>query len=87
MLMAMQVFHSYGDKNSELLLQYYGFVEEINVNDYYTADLLQFLKKEGDASTAQIELFESSPYVASLEQVRIGPPQARLPPPQNCNAC
>ena len=71
---AMQVYHSYGDKRNEALLQYYGFVEEDNVHDYYTADLLQFVKEHGNATWRRIEAFESGPYVESLTQVTIAEP-------------
>lgn len=69
MLFAVQVFHSYGDKNNEVLLQYYGFVEDVNVNDYYTADLLQFVKAHGNVTTERLEEWESSPYLLTLQQV------------------
>ena len=67
---AAQVFHSYGNKNNEVLLQYYGFVEDINVNDYYTADLLQFAKAHGNVSAERIEEWQASPYLPALQQVR-----------------
>ena len=66
--------HSYGDKNNEILLQYHGFVEEANANDFYTADLLQFMKTKGIATSSRVEAFEDSPYIAGLEKVR---PEAR----------
>lgn len=68
-LLAMQVFHSYGDKSNEVLLQYYGFVEDINVNDYYTADLLQFVKARGNVTAERLEEWEASPYLPTLQQV------------------
>ena len=63
------MFHSYGNKNNEVLLQYYGFVEDINVNDYYTADLLQFAKAHGNVSVDRIEEWQASPYLPALQEV------------------
>lgn len=63
------MFFSYGDKNNEILLQYYGFVEEFNAKDDYKADLMQYVKAHGNVSADRIEEWEASPYLPSLQQV------------------
>ena len=56
----MQVVHSYGEKPNEDFLQYYGFVDIENVNDAYTANLMQWVKQHFHAETGRVQAVEKS---------------------------
>ena len=56
----MQVVHSYGEKPNEDFLQYYGFVDIENVNDAYTADLMQWVIQHFHAETSRVQAVEKS---------------------------
>lgn len=71
MCVSTQVFHSYGDKNNEDLLNFYGFVEENNVHDFYTANLLQFAESQGYVSSDWAGAFAASHRAATLEKAQL----------------
>ncbi len=62
----MQVVHSYGEKPNEDFLQYYGFVDIENVNDAYTANLMQWVKQHFHAETGRVQAVEKSKAATKL---------------------
>ncbi|KAL0038391.1 hypothetical protein WJX77_004597 [Trebouxia sp. C0004] len=61
-----EVVHSYGEKPNEDFLQYYGFVDIENVNDAYTADLMQWVKQHFHAETGRVQAAEKSKAASKL---------------------
>lgn len=63
--------HSYGDKTNEALLQFYGFVDTDNVNDVYTANMVDWVKKHYGVLEERLQFLETDAIVMhSLQQVR-----------------
>ncbi len=65
-----QVKHSYGAKPNEDFLQYYGFVDTENVNDAYTADVLQWVTQHHQLEPERVQALEKDvPALKALQQV------------------
>ena len=62
----MQILHSYGAKPNEDFLQYYGFVDIDNVNDAYTADLLQWVMQHFHAEADRVQAVQKSKAASQL---------------------
>lgn len=68
----MQIKHSYSAKPNEDFLQYYGFVDSDNVNDVYTADVLQWVTQHFQMAEEQLQAVEADAAALwSLQQVAL----------------